>query len=506
MKRTRRMLSFVLALVLCLAMGITAFAAGQDDQTAAEPDYSITVEDAKEGETYKAFKMLDLSVDDPTNPTAFRYTVNSDWAAFAQTAEFKAIFTVDDQGYVTTTQHDQPAWNGESNFSKLVDAAAKYAADHNLTPAGSVTIAEGAETGTIELEGPGYYVVSSTLGTRAMVESTPSTAAVKIKEKNEEDSIEKTVKEDSNQDYGDENDAQIGDTIEFKSKVTIAARSINVVIHDTMDAGLTLNADSIKLYTDESLSTPYSDATIKTGTDAADGDTFTIEIPDTFAATAISSQQLYVVYTAELNKNAVSAGDSGVAIVDQINTTKVTFGDNTSSTEDTTTTTTHKFEINKFSSTVNPLADAVFELKKNGTVVNLMKIDANNYRVVDDIETGTASTHAAGNDKVNEIDPGTIVSDIVTVSSGNIVIWGVDTDSDYTLEEIQAPKGYNEIAGPIPVEVKEDNSSKVEAENNTGAELPSTGGMGTTIFYVVGSILVIGATVLLIAKRRMNNR
>ena len=70
MKKTRRILALVLAFVLCMAMGSTAFATGQDGggTTAAEPDYSITVEDAKAGETYKAFKMLDLSVDDPTNP------------------------------------------------------------------------------------------------------------------------------------------------------------------------------------------------------------------------------------------------------------------------------------------------------------------------------------------------------------------------------------------------------------------------------------------------------
>ncbi len=127
MKRTKRILALVLAFVLCMAMGTTAFATGQDDTAA--PDYSITVQNAKAGETYSAFKMLDLNVDDPTDPKAFRYTVNTAWTAFAQTDAFKAIYTVDLQGYVTTTQADQPAWSGESNFSKLVDAAAKYAAD-----------------------------------------------------------------------------------------------------------------------------------------------------------------------------------------------------------------------------------------------------------------------------------------------------------------------------------------------------------------------------------------
>ena len=39
--------------------------------------------------------------------------------------------------------------------------------------------------------------------------------------------------------------------------------------------------------------------------------------------------------------------------------------------------------------------------------------------------------------------------------------------------------------------------------NKTGSALPSTGGMGTTIFYVIGALLMVGAAVLLITKKRM---
>lgn len=504
MKRTRRILALVLAFVLCMAMGTTAFATGQNDEP-QEPDYSITVNNAKEGETYTAFKMFDLSVDDPTHPTAFRYTVNSAWSEFATTTEFKKIFTVDEQGYVTTQQQEQPAWSGTSDFSILVDKAAKYAAEHSIAAAGSVKIPEGATSGKIELTEAGYYVISSTLGSRAMVESTPSNAAVTINEKNEEDTIEKLVREDSEEEYGENNDAQIGDTVDFKSKVTVVARSINVKVHDTMDEGLTLDTTSIKLYTDETLQTEYTEATIRTGTDADEGDTFTIDIPDTFAATANTPQHLFIVYSAELNKKAVSTDATGVKIVDQLNKTKVSFGDETSSTEDTTTTTTHKFTVNKYADNVTDLADAVFQLKKEGTVINLYKIDANNYRVIDTTETTAPVSHVQGGSLVN-IPAGTIVSDFVTVSSGDIVIWGVDSDEDYALKEIKAPDGYNLIAQDIPVKVKEDNTLIVDAKNETGAELPSTGGIGTTIFYVVGGILVVGAAVLLISKRRMGDR
>ena len=503
MKKTKRILALVLAFVLCMAMGTTAFASNQNDNT-DPPDYSITVTNAKAGETYTAFKMLDLSVDDPTNPHAFRYTVNSDWTEFAQTAEFKKIFTVDAQGYVTTQQGSQPAWSGTSDFSILVDKAAKYAADQGIDDAGHVTIQTGQTSGKIELTEAGYYVISSTLGSRAMVESTPSDAAVTINEKNDEDTIDKLVREDSEEAYRENNDAQIGDTIEFKSRVTVVARSVNVKVHDTMYEGLTLNANSIKLYTDETLEHEYTGATVRIET-ADVGDTFTIDIPDSFAATANAPQHLFIVYTAELNKKAVSTGDTGVQIVEQLNKTKVTFGASTSSTEDTTTTTTHKFTVNKFADGIADLADAVFQVKKDGTVINLYKINANNYRVVDDTET-TAPVSHADNGEIRNIPADTIVSDFVTVSSGDIVIWGVDSDVDYTLKEIQPPKGYNVIADDIPVKVLKDDTLKIDAKNETGAELPSTGGIGTTIFYVVGGILVVGAAVLLISKRRMSDR
>ncbi len=59
------------------------------------------------------------------------------------------------------------------------------------------------------------------------------------------------------------------------------------------------------------------------------------------------------------------------------------------------------------------------------------------------------------------------------------------------------------LKDPVEVIVNADNALVVEVPNNTGAELPSTGGIGTTIFYVVGGILVVGAAVVLTTRKRM---
>ena len=279
-----------------------------------------------------------------------------------------------------------------------------------------------------------------------------------------------------------------------------------------MEAGLTLNVSSIKVYTDADLQNEYTAATVRAGTgdNAPDtGDTFTIDIPDAFAATAQANQSLYVVYTAEVNAKAiVTDPETGKPVIDpQTNSTTVSFGQDSHSTEDHTDTTTHKFEILKYKKgdeDKKQLADAIFQLKKGNAVVNLIKIDANNYRVADDTETDTALTHVADNNEVASIAANSLVSDFVTVADGNIVIWGVDADNDYVLVELQPPKGYNKVEN-TNVNVDSANTTVAEVANATGSELPSTGGIGTTIFYILGGLLVIGAGVILVARRKAHN-
>ena len=490
----------ILALVLALAMILMVGAAYAN---------TIKVNNALEGEEYKAYKMLDLNyqADENGTPTAYRYTVNSAWTGFfnKDNATVTAVFTIDDQGYVTSSADSEAAWSATSALSAFAEAAAAYAKTNGLSPEVSGTVAAG-KTSVDLTTGDGYYLITSTLGTRAMIDTTPGN--VEVNEKNEGDTIEKEVKEDSTDSYGQSNDVQVGDTVDFRSEATIAPRSINVKIVDTMTSGLDLIAGSIHVYTDEAHANEYTPKAIKTGTNA-DPATFIIEISDEFAATASSSLKLYVTYQAKVNNAAVVTDASGnPVIVPQTNKTKVTFGKDSESQEDTTTTTTHKFNVYKHATgATKNLADAVFQLLKGtGTdAVKLIKIDATNYRVADATEaTGTASSHA-NNGEIATVANGSLVSDFVTVDSGDIVIWGVDSDNDYHLHEIQAPKGYNALAADVDVTVAAANDTRVDVANSTGTELPSTGGIGTTIFYVIGGVLVIGAAIILIARRKAHD-
>ena len=449
MKTMKKIFALALALMLVMSLAVTASAAVND---------SITINNAKEGETYEIYKLFDLVVDDEEAPSKYSYTVNADWEAFFE-GDGAQYVTINDEGYVTA----------------ISDAAAlaKAAANWTSKPAALDSIKADATSVAFDGLENGYYLITSTLGTVAMTETTPDNSAVVITEKNPVDSITKTVKEDSTDVYGESNDAQIGDTVEFKSVITLNQGGASnkgtrkVTVTDTMDSGLTLNQNSIAI---EGL-TKDTDYTVTT---SANG--FVITFKQTYLDALTAQTTLNLTYTAVLNENVIA----NKAIVDQNNEIVIRYGDAQSVTAQTTTT-THYITVNKYAQSVDDLAGAVFSLKKDGTVVNLVKIDDNNYRVAMSGETG--------------------VTTFTTVDNGDIVIWGLDNDEGYTLVETAPPAGYNQLKDEVVVE---DVDTVIDVLNNAGTELPSTGGIGTTLFYVFGGILMAAAAVLLVTKRRMS--
>ena len=178
-------------------------------------------------------------------------------------------------------------------------------------------------------------------------------------------------------------------------------------------------------------------------------------------------------------------------------------------------------------SAIKYLANAEFKLQ-------VKKTGESNYSdlAVVEVTSGTAGVYRPAVTGETGV---TIKSD----SNGHIVIRGLDDDNSYQLLETKAPDGYNVLTSPISLDAfltKEEKTVTADSkttvynttatsfeapadndtttvqltpaktqkiENNSGTVLPSTGGIGTTIFYVVGSILVVAAGVLLITKKRM---
>ena len=481
MKYVRKSLALLLALILVLALGGTAFAEGETG--------SITINNAVVGQTYTIYQILDLESYN-ASANAYSYKATTAWSGFINSDDIKDIYvSVDGQGYVT--------WNTGADEVAFAKAAQKYAKDNSIKNQGTET----AASATVSFTGLklGYYLVDTTLGTLCSLDTT--NPSVVMEEKNEAPTNEKLVEEDSKVSTGDAwgttNDADIGQTVNFKSTITAQPGAENYVFHDTMSAGLTYTG--VTGITLNGATVDASNYTVVTE-NLTDGCTFEVIFTQTFCDTLKANDKIVISYTATLNENAVIAGDGNP------NTSKVSYGDssNTKYTpESQTTTYTWDVDVLKYTKngeTETALAGAKFTLSKSAdgsSPIALVSKGNNVYRVAKTGETGT-------------------VTEITTDTTGTFTIQGLDADT-YYLTETAAPAGYNKLAGAVTIVIGENGVvngtteapqgvDEVKVLNQSGTELPSTGGMGTTLFYVLGSVLVLGAVVLLVTRKRMSTK
>ena len=482
MKHAKKLVSLLLTLVMLFAMGTTAFAEGETG--------SITIKDAVKDQTYTIYQILDLESYN-ASANAYAYKATTAWNTFINSDAIKNTYVeVDAQGYVT--------WKENADAAAFAKAAQKYAKDNSITNQGSVT----ATTTTVSFTNLdlGYYLVDTTLGTLCSLDTT--NPSVEMHEKNEVPVPEKTVNEDSTGNYGDSNTAQIGDTVEFQTVIHAKKGAQNYKLHDQMEAGLNLNQNSITVKVGETALTKDTDYTVafdaackdKNGADATCD--FEITFSNDYLSTITANTDIVVTYTAVLNGNAE------IADATNDNDTVLDYGDDNRSEWDKTTTKTFMFDIIKTDSNMKVLNGAKFELydaQTAGNKIDLVKVSDGIYRVATATEKGAEGFTSA------------------VIEAGKATVKGLDADTTYWLKETEAPAGYNKLAGRVEVKIENTNltttmtgdtwaqgNGGVQITNNSGIELPSTGGMGITIFYVLGSILVIGAAVLLVAKKRMS--
>ena len=206
--------------------------------------------------------------------------------------------------------------------------------------------------------------------------------------------------------------------------------------------------------------------------------------------TITGDTDIVVAYSATLNENAVIANQTND------NDTRLVYGDENKTEWITTKTKTYEFDLVKTDKdTAKVITGATFKLydaKTDGNEIPVVKVENGVYRVAVSGETG------------------------VVIEAGSPTIKGLDGGTTYYLEEITAPKGFNKLAARFEFTIESANKKAtivenvhqgggVEVANQKGALLPETGGMGTTIFYILGAILVIGVAVLLITRKRMSN-
>lgn len=471
----KRVTSSLLALVLLLALAGTAV---------AEDKGSITIDNAIVGKTYTIYRIFDLNSHN-TDYSAINYTVSEKWTAFfAEGAPGRTYVDIDKTyGYVV--------WKTGASPANFAAAAIEYAADKGIAHDGQA----GATSSIVKFDdlALGYYLVQSDLGALCSLDTTMPN--VIIKEKNSESTVDKQVQEDSTGDYGDHNDADIGQTVNFRTTINVVdGDPKNYVLHDTMSAGLTFDPASVAVTIGERTLAKNTDYTLVTS-NLTDGCTFEVKFKD---GVLKPNDVVEVAYSAEVNEYAVIGGAGND------NKTHLTYSDTPKSTgERLTKTYVWQFDVFKYAMRDGqeiPLAGAQFVLYKT---VNDEKFYAQ-----------------AANGKITGwTDDQKYATVFETPDKGKFVIAGLDADT-YYLEEIKAPDGYNQLKDPVKVVItatiagdktgratityNETATGTVRIENQTGVELPSTGGIGTTVFYVIGGLLMGVAVVLLVTRKKMS--
>ena len=481
-KAMKKLMAALLAVAMVCAMAIPAWAAG--GTTAGTG--SITIDKAVSGETYTIYKMFDLNSYDPTAGT-YSYTVVSAWEDFFKDGAAG-------NSYITL-ENGHPTWVKGAQAADFAKAALAYATEKNIT----ATKKETATSNTVSFTGLdlGYYLVDTSLGALCGLDTTKPDAT--INEKNEVPDIDKKVA-DSEGNWVTENTAKIGDTVNYKVTITVQTANNRYVLHDTMSEGLTFNKDSVKVTvgTEEVATTNYDVVTTGIGTE-----TFNVKFKDEYIATLAAGTKIEVTYSAVVNAKAKVDSDKNT------NEAHLVYGNKHETEKHETKTYLYEFDLIKFSgSTKKLLGGAQFKLydaETGGNEIKLVKNEDDTYRVATATETPVAY--------------------IETVAGKTVKISGLDKKV-YYLEETVPPAGYNGLTQRVKVDLST-GSKKVTAGyfndgtydeslassiggvavvNNAGTTLPSTGGIGTTLFYVVGGGLMVAAIVLLVTKKRMENK
>ena len=437
---------------------------------AANGTGSITINKAVVDETYSIYRILDLETYDK-DANHYIYRANADFEAFITSTEGQKYLVAQNSNGTGATYY---VWKTGADVVEFSKAALAWAKTNNVTPVDS----KKATITTVKFDNLplGYYLVDTTTGSLLNLTTTNPDAV--INEKNTvEPKVDKDVKEDSTGAYGKTNDATIGDTIEFKATITTGAGYTKYVLRDTMSAGLTFNADSVKVKVGDTT----VDASNYTVTSNKDGYTFVVEFKDSYIVTLPKNTKIEVYYTATLNENAVVEGNGNPNELD------LAYGENNTTDKVKTTTYTYKFDIiKKDGETKTKLEGATFKL-----------FDKNNNRIYVELI-----------DEENNVYRVTTEENNVLITAGEATIEGLDADT-YYLEEVTAPTGYNKLTSKVEVIISKVGSNNTfsrftaEVLNYTGSKLPETGGMGTTLFLTFGSILVIGFGLLLVTKLRV---
>lgn len=517
MKKMKKLIALLTAMVMVLGLSISVSAA-----TITVENNDPEADTNTAGETYEAYKIFDAVKAEGTTISTSGTSQTAEGSVTyeieASSPWFSVLFKEDGsakeagQVWFTARKTDEEAavWQVvptavTEGMTDAKDIAAwllsKKPAGASAIPLSAPAKGEAAASTTVE---DGYYLVTSSLGTNLGLATTD--IPMTIVEKNTYPSVDKTQNDTAaDAAYSDAKvNVGIGDTIYYKVSAVIPATAKGTVtLTDTMSEGLTPAAASTitaKIGTEDLASSGSWEAV-----DGPSPASYTITITVN-EKTLGKTVDFYM--TAAVNKDALTDTDrknevtliySNYSQSDYVEYT--TYASGAVKYDGSTADNNGGVLTAKAGKEIKYLEGAEFKLQADGADVDVVK-DGDYYRPALEGETGEA-----------------IVSD----AKGQIIIRGLDSEKAYTLTETKAPRGYNPSANAASLTTVEDAKTNVsidegsdadttyltpakvvKIENNQGSVLPSTGGRGTAVFYILGSILVIGAGVILVTRRRMD--
>ena len=503
MKYMKKLMTLLAVLTLALAMAVPAFA-----ETTTPTKYTITINNGTGN--YAAYQIFKGDLHEKT-------LSNIEWGDNVTDEGRTKFGNAADKAKTITTEADAKAFAVE---------VAKYLTDP----------AAGTGTDSITVSGPGYYLIKNTSVGEGEVFTDYILQVVKdveVNPKSGKPTLDKQIKHNDNGKWGVVGDNQIGDTVEFRTLTTVPIVSgytqYTYVIHDEMSAGLTSNVRSnedvtIKVNDETVLDKNYYTVTV----DGTNANKFTVTVDVLNAikdGKMVEGNTLYTYYTGILNEKAKVYNDGK-----QDNKAYLEYSNNPHDHATTNSTPvkvvydwTFKMGVKKVDGADGtPLTDAKFVLSKEKNCdLGAIGDDGQPHN------TENLISLIKNSDGSYTVAPAGYNGSVVNViTAGDITINGLDDATVYYLYETKAPAGYNRLTAAVRFEITAtysdagDNCTSVTAtvnndvqssvsvnvRNNKGSTLPSTGGIGTTLFYVIGGGLMAVAAVLLVTKKRMNNK
>ena len=537
MKTMKKFVSLALALMMALALMAPAFAqdvtyAGEDATT----DGSLTISNAAKGETYAIYKLFDATYGEAAaegGDVPMSYTLAGDIPSgladyFVKATEGSDVVTAEEAATDADGKLSEDAVTALKAWATNEGGIPTAAQDGAVSALPASAVADGSEL-TFKNLPYGYYVVvsQSSNGGAISVDTLNPHATLVDKNTSEPGKPSKTVKTAT-----DNKVAQIGETVTY----TVEFTTVNWV---TPENGSEATEKVVTYTIEDTLPDFLSDVTV-TGIKVIEGEKETVLVGEgaignagvTGVDTFGTGKEIVINWTADGTENTDSRFANGAkivltytAVVNEkiVNDAHNGAGENEVSVypnskepqKDKEKVYTYDFTLFKYTKngeTETKLEGAEFTLSKNedgSEPISFVAVEGKGYRVATQ----------------EEIDD-TAVETTTTLVAGEVTIDGLATGT-YYLTETKAPDGYNKLTEPVTVII----TAITDAENNTtdnynvmdkadgnpltdktlkvanlsGGLLPSTGGIGTTIFYVVGGVLVVGAAILLMTRKRVRD-